>query len=229
MKKKLSLISVVFFLLIISSCAIISQDEFVYLGHPKSLNDYHIYYDKTEKLYLFIDTKGCFYKSEESGTCFALDESETKYFLDNVLPKMIAAEHKVIKHKQKLLKYLKETNKKIIRKAVKINYEVKPVKQIDIDNHKEYHLVNQKYNLEANLVVIENNDDILVLYSVRIPEAMKKQKTPNKPFLLDPEYLQKIMNKDFIARAESYHSNKKAVKKAKQDEFDNFLNNDVDI
>ncbi len=142
---------------------------------------------------------------------------------------MIAAEHKVIKHKQKLLKYLKETNKKIIRKAVKINYEVKPVKQIDIDNHKEYHLVNQKYNLEANLVVIENNDDILVLYSVRIPEAMKKQKTPNKPFLLDPEYLQKIMNKDFIARAESYHSNKKAVKKAKQDEFDNFLNNDVDI
>ncbi|WP_041263828.1 FTN_0109 family protein [Francisella salina] len=229
MKKKISLIFIVILGLALYSCSTMFSDEFVYLGHPKSLSEYHIYYDKTQNLYMFVDTKGCFYKSEESGTCFALDEDETKYFLDNVLPKMITAENKILKYKQKLLKYMKETNKKSIKKAVKINYEVRPVKQIDIDNHKEYHLVNQQYNLEANLVVIENDDDILVLYSVRIPEAMKRQKTPNKPFLLDPEYLKKIMNKDFIARAEKYHLNKKAAKKAKQEEFNNFLNNDIDI
>ena len=51
MKKKISLIFIVILGLALYSCSTMSSDEFVYLGHPKSLSEYHIYYDKTQNLY----------------------------------------------------------------------------------------------------------------------------------------------------------------------------------
>ncbi|BCD91262.1 hypothetical protein fh0823_14010 [Francisella halioticida] len=39
--------------IIISACAIITNDDFVYLGHPSRLPKYQIYYDKTFKPLFF--------------------------------------------------------------------------------------------------------------------------------------------------------------------------------
>lgn len=49
----------------LSACAIITDHNFVYLGHPVKLPEYQVYYDKTQNLYLFIDKHSCFDKSIE--------------------------------------------------------------------------------------------------------------------------------------------------------------------
>ena len=77
-------------MIFVSSCGIISKNDFVYLGHLIDLPVYPLYYDNTMELYLLLDVHGCFDKSKDgSGTCLALDEGYVKSFKANVLPEML--------------------------------------------------------------------------------------------------------------------------------------------
>ena len=145
-------------LIFLSSCGIISQDDFVYLGHPKDLPEYHLYYDNTMELYLLLDVHGCFDKSKDgSGTCLALDEGYVKSFKANVLPEMLKKENMIMKDhvkKEKLIKYLNETKKRSIKRRSNIGLKLKLVKLINVDGKKEYHLVPDKYNININLIIM---------------------------------------------------------------------------
>ena len=92
---------------------VISKDNFVYLGHPESYPDYNVYYDKSEKMYLFIDKDGCFDKNIDGpGTCLALNHKEANNFVENILPKMLDRRSKILEesNKEKIITYLKESN-----------------------------------------------------------------------------------------------------------------------
>ncbi|MDE5012629.1 hypothetical protein NAI80_09630, partial [Francisella tularensis subsp. holarctica] len=56
---------------LIASCGMLSNAQFVYLGHGENSPDYQLYYDKTQKLFVIMDNRnGCFQK-DDKGTCLA--------------------------------------------------------------------------------------------------------------------------------------------------------------
>lgn len=222
------------------SCAIISKDNFVYLGHPESYPDYNIYYDKSEKMYLFIDKDGCFDKYVDGpGTCLALNHKEANNFVENILPKMLDRRSKILEesNKEKIIRYLKESKRSSVTKVVDTTgIKVTPVKDIEVDGKKQYHLVSKKYNVKVNfkimLVDSKQGNDLRVLYSLRIPGVINMPYKSLKPFMLDPEFLSKVMNKKYLQAAEQKQKNnleqcKKEQKKFK--ELNNYLDDNLQV
>lgn len=234
MYKFIKFLSLIILAVVISACAIITNHDFVYLGHPPKLYDYQIYYDKTQKLYLFIDKHGCFDKSKNgSGTCIALSHQEVDDFIKQILPQMVDTEQRLERDdREKIIEALKKYNKKYIKRPAKIEFKARPVKQINVYGKKEYHLVPNKYEVKVNLIVMLDDlkhQHVRVLYSIRIPRIIHKQKTSTKPFLIDPEYLEKVMNEKAIKEFEEiYNQNLKKVKE-RDSNFEHFLDDDLHI
>jgi hypothetical protein len=232
--------TIIFLSIIAYACAIISKDNFVYLGHPKSYPDYNIYYDKSEKMYLFIDKDGCFDKDVDGpGTCFALNHKEADDFVGNILPKMLDRRSKILEesNKEKIIKYLKESNRNAVTKVIDTTgIKVTPVKDIEVDGKKQYHLVSRKYNVKVNLRIILDKagkgNDLRVLYSLKIPGVIDMPNISLKPFMLDPEFLDRVMDKKYIKDAEQREkSNLEQRKKEKQKfkELNHYLDNNLEV
>ena len=237
MKKKYSLLFILIFSVLIASCQIISPKDFVYLGHSKKLVEYQVYYDKSQKLFLLIDKHGCLDKSVDgSGTCIALDSNDVSEFKLNVLAKMIELKAKIKqpKSKQRVLDYFAKSGKKSIKRPVDITMKVTPLKQINVDNEKQYHLVANKQNAAINLVImpIENEygkKDINVFYTLRLPKTVKKQKTSTKPYIINPEYLLKVLQPEAVQYAESFRNKKVEETKKINDDFTHYLEDEMEI
>ena len=89
---------------------------------------------------------------------------------------------------------------------MKLSFMVKRIKQININNQKEYHLVVGEYRLAANLIVIpvineDGKDELKLFYSLNLPEAINKQKTSTRPFIIDPNYLFENMQLSVVDEA----------------------------
>ncbi|MED7789546.1 hypothetical protein [Francisella sp. 19X1-34] len=222
--------------IVLSNCAIITDHNFVYLGHPIKLSEYQLYYDKTQNLYLFIDKYSCFDKSVEgAGTCMALNQQEADNFIKQILPKLSETEDRLEEdHKEKVVAGLKKYNKKVVKRPVKLELKLRPVKQINAYGKKEYHLVPRKYNVKVNLILMldesnKQDSEVRVLYSLRMPGVIRNQKTSTKPFLIDPEYLEKVMNEKAVKNYEDLYNNYVKKTKKNRSEFEHFLNDELHI
>ncbi|ASG68389.1 hypothetical protein CDV26_08300 [Francisella halioticida] len=240
MNKTIKLSAIVLLCVLAYACAIVSKDNFLYLGHPSSFPDYNVYYDKVEKNYLFIDKDGCFDKSASgSGTCMALNHKEANNFVENILPKMLDRRSRILeKHsKEKIIAYLKESKRKAVIKVIDTTgIKVMPVKEIEVDGKDEYHLVSRKYNVKVNLKIMldasKQDNNLRVLYSLRMPGVINTPYKSLKPFMLDPEFLNKVMNKKYIKSAEQkQEENLEQRKKEKQKfkELNHYLDNDLEV
>ena len=235
MKKIYSLLLILIFSMLMASCQIISPDNFVYIGHSKKLVEYQVYYDESQELFLLIDKHGCLDKSVEgSGTCIALDNDEVSEFKLNILAKMLelSAKIKTPENKQKILDYFSKTGRDSIKRPVDITMKVTPLKQINVNNKKEYHLVHNKQKIVINVVImpIENEvgqKDIDVFYTMRLPKIVKKQKTATKPYIINPRYLLKVLQPEVVEYAKSYQHNKVDEIKKANDDFTHYLENEL--
>jgi hypothetical protein len=195
----------------LSSCQTLSVNDFVYMGHPKGLDDYSLYYDTDRDLFLLLDSNGCFYKSSDySGTCLAFDHQSAENFRKNVLTKMIDINNKTFepKNKVELLSLLKKMKMPSIEKPINVDFKVKRIKQININNKKEYHLVTGEYNLKAKIILIKETDsntakNFKIFYSLTLPDAVVKQKTSTRPFIIEPNYLFDSMQASAVEKAKS--------------------------
>lgn len=235
MKRFIKLFSLVILATVASACAIITYDDFVYLGHPVKLPEYQIYYDKTRSLYLFIDKQSCFDKSVEgAGTCMAMNQHEADNFIKQILPQLSETEDRLEEQdKEKVIAGLKKYNKKVVKRPVKFDIKFRPVKQINAYGKKEYHLVPRNYKVKVNLILMlddsKKDTDVRVLYSLRMPAVIKNQKTSTKPFLIDPEYLEKVMNEKAVRKFEDLYNKSLKNRKEKENDFEEFLHDKLHI
>jgi hypothetical protein len=196
--------------LLLCSCQTLSANNFIYIGHPNDLDQYRLYYDSDRRLFLLLDSNGCFYKSSDnSGTCLAFDHQSAEDFKQNVLSKMIEVNAKILepKNKSEVLALLKQSKRPSIEKTMKLDFMVKPIKQININSQKEYHLVVNQYSLEASLIIMpavndSGKKDLKLFYSLTLPDATEKQKTSTRPFIIDPNYLLENMQVSAVEKAE---------------------------
>jgi len=212
--KVIKLLFVAIFASLLYSCKTLSVNNFIYIGHPKDLGDYRLYYDNDRSLFLLLDSNGCFYKSsDDSGTCLAFDHQSAEDFKQKVLSKMIDANTKILepKNKAEVLGLLEKSKRPSIEKPMKLDFMVKRIKQININSQKEYHLVVNKYKLEVSLIImqVKNGDgkkDLKLFYSLNLPDAANKQKTSTRPFIIDPNYLFENMQLSAVKKAELFQN-----------------------
>lgn len=236
MRNFLKKTSLLLFILIIASCGMLTSDKFVYVGHGKNTPDYQLYYDKTRKMFVLIDKRnGCFQK-DDTGTCFALTLDQAREFRQNVLVKMIEIDLRLAKdnYGSYAIHELQKAGITTVNKPIKIkDVYATPIRQIVIDRKQQYHLVRQKYKVQANLVAMVPTDDngkigIKVAYTVDFPGLEKRYGTELRPFVIDPEYLYTHMTIDTVHEAHYMQkdvlNNQKQVKK----EIANYLNEVVD-
>lgn len=229
-------ISLLFLVLIVSSCGMLSGDKFVYLGHGEDSPDYQLYYDKTQKLFVLIDKRnGCFQK-DDTGTCLAFTLKQARQFREEVLAKMIEINLKLAKddYGNKAIAELQKAGITTVNKPIKIDDTyATPIRQIVLDRKQQYHLVRRQYKLDANLVAMVTTGDngqkrIKVAYTIDFPGVAKTYNTNLRPFIVDPEYLYTHMTIDAVHEAQYMQKdvlkNQKDVKK----EVDNYLKNVVD-
>ncbi|ASG68392.1 hypothetical protein CDV26_08315 [Francisella halioticida] len=163
-------------------------------------------------LYFFIDKDGCFDKSvEDSGRCITMNQQEADIFIKQILSKMLDTENRLEEdNKQKVMAGLKKYNRTVVKRPIKINLKLRPIKQINAYGKKEYHLVPKKYNVKVNLILMldgsKQDSDVRVLYSVWMPAVIQNQKTSTKPFLINSEYLEKVMNKKAVKKFEDLYN-----------------------
>ncbi|WP_411961313.1 hypothetical protein [Francisella sp. SYW-9] len=228
--------SLLLFVLLIASCGMLTGDKFVYVGHGKNTPDYQLYYDKTRKMFVLIDKRnGCFQK-DDTGTCFALSLQQAREFRKKVLVKMIEIDLKLAKdnYGSYAIHELQKAGITTVNKPIKIkDVYATPIRQIVIDRKQQYHLVRQKYKVQANLVAMVTSDNdgkkrIKVAYTVDFPGLEKRYGTELRPFVIDPEYLYTHMTIDTVHEAHYMQkdvlSNQKQVKK----EIADYLNEVVD-
>ncbi|API85931.1 FTN_0109 family protein [Francisella uliginis] len=228
--------SLLLFVLIVASCGMLTGDKFVYVGHGKNTPDYQLYYDKTRKMFVLIDKRnGCFQK-DDTGTCFALTLQQAREFRQKVLVKMIEIDLRLAKdnYGSYAIHELQKAGITTVNKPIKIeDVYATPIRQIVIDRKQQYHLVRQKYKVQANLVAMVMTDDngekrIKVAYTVDFPGLEKRYGTELRPFVIDPEYLYTHMTIDTVHEAHYMQkdvlNNQKQVKK----EIANYLNDVVD-
>jgi hypothetical protein len=75
----------------------------------------------------------------------------------------------------------------------------------------------------------KQKSNIRVIYSLRMPAVIRNQKTSTKPFLIDPEYLEKVMNEKAVKDFEDLYNKHIKKTKAKENEFEHFLNDELHI
>ncbi|MBK2356355.1 FTN_0109 family protein [Francisella hispaniensis] len=195
---------------IIASCGMLSNDQFVYLGHGENSPDYQLYYDKTQKLFVLIDKRnGCFQK-DDTGTCLAFTLKQAREFREYVLAKMIEIDVKLAKddYGNYAIEELRKAGITTVNKPIKTKKVfATPVRQIVLDRKQQYHLVRKEYEIDSNLVAMVVNDKdgkkrIKVAYTVDFPGLEKEYSTELRPFIIDPEYLYTHMTIDTVHEAQ---------------------------
>ncbi|AEB27950.1 hypothetical protein FN3523_0093 [Francisella hispaniensis] len=195
---------------IIASCGMLSNDQFVYLGHGENSPDYQLYYDKTQKLFVLIDKRnGCFQK-DDTGTCLAFTLKQAREFREYVLAKMIEIDVKLAKddYGNYAIEELRKAGVTTVNKPIKTKKVfATPVRQIVLDRKQQYHLVRKEYEIDSNLVAMVINDKdgkkrIKVAYTVDFPGLEKEYSTELRPFIIDPEYLYTHMTIDTVHEAQ---------------------------
>ncbi|MED7819532.1 hypothetical protein SA679_06200 [Francisella sp. 19S2-10] len=228
--------SLMLLIIIIASCGMLTNDKFVYVGHGANTPDYQLYYDKSRKMFVLIDKRnGCFQK-DDTGTCFALTLQQAREFRQKVLVKMIEIDLRLAKdnYGSYAIAELQRAGITTVNKPIKISdVYATPIRQIVVDRKQQYHLVNQEYKIQANLVAMVTTDDdgkkrIKVAYTVDFPGLQKVYGTDLRPFVIDPEYLYTHMTIDTVHEAHYMQkdvlNNQKEVKK----EIADYLNTVVD-
>ena len=232
--KKISLILLLS--IIIASCDMLSNDEFVYLGHGENSPDYQLYYDKTQKLFVLIDKRnGCFQK-DNTGTCLAFTLKQAREFREYVLAKMIEIDLRLAKDNYgsyaiaELQKAgITTANKRIKTKKVYAT----PIRQIVLDRKQQYHLVRKEYEIDSNLVAMVVTDKkgkkrIKVAYTVDFPGLEKEYSTELRPFIIDPKYLYTHMTINTVHEAQFMQRNVMKSQTNVKKEVDDYLKDVVD-
>ncbi|AXA33193.1 FTN_0109 family protein [Francisella adeliensis] len=236
MRKIVKLVSLTFLLLAVASCGMLTGDKFVYLGHGEDTPDYQLYYDKTRKLFLFVDKRnGCFQK-DDTGTCMAFTLKEAREFREKVLSKMIDIDLRLTKdaYGDYAIKELSKAGITTVNKPIKIdNVFATPIRQIVLDRKQQYHLVREKFKIDANLVAMVTNGDngkkrIKVAYTVDFPRIVKKYNAKLRPFVVDPEYMYTHMTIDSVHEARFMQKDVMKNQKDVTKELDNYLKKVVD-
>lgn len=222
--------------IIIASCGMLSNDEFVYLGHGENSPDYQLYYDKTQKLFVLIDKRnGCFQK-DDTGTCLAFTLKQAREFREYVLAKMIEIDLRLAKgnYGSSAIEELQKAGITTVNKPIKTKkVYATPIRQIVLDRKQQYHLVRKEYEIDSNLVAMvvtdkDGNKRIKVAYTVGFPGLEKEYSTELRPFIVDPEYLYTHMTIDTVHEAQFMQrdviSNQTNVKK----KVDDYLKDVVD-
>ncbi|WP_084387490.1 FTN_0109 family protein [Francisella sp. TX07-6608] len=196
--------------IIITSCGMLSNDQFVYLGHGENSPDYQLYYDKTQKLFVLIDKRnGCFQK-DDTGTCLAFTLKQAREFREYILAKMIEIDVRLAKddYGSYAIEELQKAGVTTVNKPIKTKKVfATPVRQIVLDRKQQYHLVRKEYEIDSNLVAMVVNDKegkkrIKVAYTVDFPGLEKEYSTELRPFIIDPEYLYTHMTIDTVHEAQ---------------------------
>lgn len=209
MRKIVKLLSLTLLLLAVASCGMLTGDKFVYLGHGEDTPDYQLYYDKTKKLFIFIDKRnGCFQK-DDTGTCMAFTLKEAGEFREKVLSKMIDIDLRLAKdaYGDYAIKELSKAGITTVNKPIKIDKVfATPIRQIVLDRKQQYHMVREKFLIDANLVaMVVNGDDgkkqIKVAYTVDFSRIQKKYNAKLRPYVVDPEYMYTHMTIDAVHEA----------------------------
>ncbi|TDT73524.1 hypothetical protein EDC55_10394 [Allofrancisella inopinata] len=230
-------IALVLLIVLLSSCNMLTNDQFVYLGHGDDTPSYQLYYDKTQKLFILIDKRnGCFQK-DDTGTCLAFSLKQTKSFRNDVLAKMIKMNILLEKDNyggNYAISELEKAGITTINKPIKIGeVYATPVRQIMMDRQQQYHLVRGDFKIAANLVAMvvtnsEGKKQIKVAYTVDFPGVVKKYNANLRPFVIDPAYLYTHMTMDAVHEAQyaqkDVHKSQKKVTK----EVDSYLKKIVD-
>ncbi|APC90815.1 hypothetical protein BBG19_0077 [Francisella sp. MA067296] len=214
----------------------LSNDEFVYLGHGENSPDYQLYYDKTQKLFVLIDKRnGCFQK-DDTGTCLAFTLKQAREFREYVLAKMIEIDLRLAKgnYGSSAIEELQKAGITTVNKPIKTKkVYATPIRQIVLDRKQQYHLVRKEYEIDSNLVAMvvtdkDGNKRIKVAYTVGFPGLEKEYSTELRPFIVDPEYLYTHMTIDTVHEAQFMQrdviSNQTNVKK----KVDDYLKDVVD-
>lgn len=232
--KKISLISLLS--IILASCGMLSNDEFVYLGHGENSPDYQLYYDKTQKLFVLIDKRnGCFQK-DNTGTCLAFTLKQAREFREYVLAKMIEIDLRLAKdnYGSYAIAELQKAGITTANKPIKTKkVYATPIRQIVLDRKQQYHLVRKKYEIDSNLVAMvvtdkEGKKHIKVAYTVDFPGLEKEYSTELRPFIIDPEYLYTHMTIDTVHEAQFMQRNVMKSQTNVKKEVDGYLKDVVD-
>lgn len=84
-------------------------------------------------------------------------------------------------------------------------------------------MVSRKYNVKVNLKIIldrsRQNNNLRVLYSLKIPGVIDTPYRALKPFMFDPEFLDRVMNKKYIKDAEQREKNNLEQRKKEKQKF----------
>ncbi|AJI57804.1 hypothetical protein LA02_558 [Francisella philomiragia] len=236
MRKIFSKISLLLLILAVASCGMLSNDQFVYLGHGDNTPDYQLYYDKTRKLFVLIDKRnGCFQK-DGTGTCLAFDLKQTRDFREKVLAKMIEIDLRLAKdnYGDRAMAELQKAGITTVSKPIKTeNVYATPVRQIVLDRKQQYHLVRKDYKIDADLVAMLITDSngrkrIKVAYTVNFPELEKEYNTSLRPYIIDPEYLYTHMTIDTVHEAQFMQRDVLKSQKDVKKEVGVYLNDVVD-
>ncbi|MBK2028139.1 hypothetical protein IB655_03255 [Francisella noatunensis] len=236
MRKIFSKISLLLLILAVTSCGMLSNDQFVYLGHGDNTPDYQLYYDKTRKLFVLIDKRnGCFQK-DGTGTCLAFDLKQTRDFREKILAKMIEIDLRLAKdnYGDRAMAELQRAGITTVSKPIKTeNVYATPVRQIVLDRKQQYHLVRNDYKIDADLVAMLITDSdgrkrIKVAYTVNFPELEKEYNTSLRPYIIDPEYLYTHMTINTVHEAQFMQRDVMKCQKDVKKEVGIYLNDVVD-
>lgn len=232
--KKISLISLLS--IILASCSMLSNDEFIYLGHGENSPDYKLYYDKTQKIFMLIDKRnGCFHK-DDTGTCLAFTLKQAREFREYVLAKMIEIDLRLAKdnYGSYAITELQKAGITTDNKPIKTKkVYATPIRQIVLDRKQQYYLVRKEYEIDSNLVAMvvtdkEGKKRIKVAYTVDFPGLDKEYSTKLRPFIIDPEYLYTHMTIDTVHEAQFMQSNIMKSQTNVKKEVDDYLKDIVD-
>jgi len=236
MRNLIKLLSAGFLIFAVSSCGMMTGDKFVYLGHGEDTPDYQLYYDKTQKLFVFIDKRnGCFQK-DDTGTCLALTLKQAREFREKVLSKMIDIDLRLAKdaYGDYAINELESAGVTTVNKPIKItDVFATPIRQIVIDRKQQYHLVRNDYKIDANLVAMvtkghDGKKKIKVAYTIDFPGIAKKYNTQLRPFVIDPEYMYTHMTMDAVHEAQFMQKDVLKNQKEVTKQVDDYLKNVVD-
>ena len=204
----MKIVCVLLLVIISTSCGIMTNDKFVYIGHGSDTPNYQLYYDKTKKIFVLLDKRnGCFQK-DDTGTCLAFTHEQAKIFREKVLAKIIDIDLKLAKSSFKRDQF-KNVKESVLTTSV-ISIDVgdvyaTPIRQIILDRKQQYSLMKGdcKINVEMAAIVTPSDDEkeLKVAYSLSFPGINERYDSMLRPFIIDPEYLYEHMTRQSVKNA----------------------------